>query len=286
MEWILYYYTPSTAAAVIFVVLFGLSTVYHFYQLLRTRTWFMIPFLIGGALETVGYIGRLLSALQAPNYTTGAYAMQSALTLIAPAFFAASIYMELGRIITMLRAEQISMVSTRWMTAVFVTGDVLSFLMQASGAGLMISNSTNPSSGEHIIIGGLIVQIIFFGFFMITASIFRLRIHRNPTDASIELSFVWRKHLFALSISSLLILIRSVVRVVEYVEGYDGFLMAHEVFIYVFDAFLMFIVMLTMHFIHPSQVNCLLGRGKMFFGKGFRVETAGFNESSELQNTA
>lgn len=48
MEFTFYYYDPSTAAAVIFVVLFGLSTILHFYQLIRTRTWFMIPFLIGG----------------------------------------------------------------------------------------------------------------------------------------------------------------------------------------------------------------------------------------------
>jgi hypothetical protein len=153
MAWVLYYYTPSTAAAGIFIALFGLSTLYHFYQLLRTRTWFMIPFLIGGlrklshrllsivlafltlydTVETVGYIGRILSASQAPNYSTGAYAMQSALILIAPAFFAASIYMELGRLIQMLRAEKDSLVPVRWLTRIFVAGDILSFLMQASG---------------------------------------------------------------------------------------------------------------------------------------------------------
>lgn len=47
MEFVFYYYTPSTVAAVIFTVLFGLSSLLHFYQLVRTRTWFMIPFLIG-----------------------------------------------------------------------------------------------------------------------------------------------------------------------------------------------------------------------------------------------
>ena len=59
--------------------------------------------------------------------------MQSALILIAPAFLAASIYMTLGRIITMLQAEQYSVIPLRWLTKIFVAGDVLSFLMQASG---------------------------------------------------------------------------------------------------------------------------------------------------------
>ena len=59
--------------------------------------------------------------------------MQSALILIAPAFLAASIYMTLGRIIEMLDAEANSMIPLKWLTKIFVTGDVLSFLMQASG---------------------------------------------------------------------------------------------------------------------------------------------------------
>ena len=84
-------------------------------------------------METIGYVGRLLSAMQSPNYSTGAYAMQSALILIAPAFLAASIYMTLGRIISMLKAEPYSVIGLRWLTKIFVTGDVLSFLMQASG---------------------------------------------------------------------------------------------------------------------------------------------------------
>jgi hypothetical protein len=59
--------------------------------------------------------------------------MQSALILIAPAFLAASIYMTLGRIIFMLNGENFSLIRLKWLTKIFVTGDVLSFLMQASG---------------------------------------------------------------------------------------------------------------------------------------------------------
>lgn len=84
-------------------------------------------------VETIGYVGRLLSSLETPDFTKGPYVMQSALILIAPAFFAASIYMTLGRIIFMLDAEKCSLIRLRWLTKIFVAGDVLSFLMQASG---------------------------------------------------------------------------------------------------------------------------------------------------------
>lgn len=88
-------------------------------------------------VETVGYIGRLLSSIEAPDFTKGPYIMQSALILIAPAFLAASIYMTLGRIIQMLDAEQSSVIKLRWLTKIFVAGDVLSFLMQASGKDIL-----------------------------------------------------------------------------------------------------------------------------------------------------
>ncbi|PWY92331.1 RTA1 like protein [Aspergillus heteromorphus CBS 117.55] len=264
MNFIFYYYTPSAAAAGIFIVLFGISTLLHLYQLVGTRSWFMIPFFIGGILETIGYIGRLLSAEQSPNFTTGPYAMQSALLLIAPAFLAASIYMTLGRIIRMLHADKQSVIGLRWLTKIFVTGDVLSFLMQASGAGLMVSDTSDASTGEHVIIGGLFVQIIFFGFFLITALIFQKRLAKNPTSESVEMSRVWRRHMAALYVSSTFIFVRSILRVVEYIQGYNGYLMKHEAFIYIFDALLMFITMEVLQFIHPSQINCILGRGDRY----------------------
>ncbi|OGE50106.1 hypothetical protein PENARI_c018G03574 [Penicillium arizonense] len=271
MAWTFYYYTPSSPGAGIFVGLLGVSTLLHFYQLVRTRSWFMIPFLIGGILETIGYVGRLLSSIEAPDYTKGPYIMQSALILIAPAFLAASIYMTLGRIIFMLNGEKFSLIRLKWLTKIFVTGDVLSFLMQASGAGIMVKDTTNPSTGERIIIGGLLVQIIFFGFFMITALVFQSRIMSNPTGMSNELSNLWRRHLTALYITSVLILVRSIVRVVEYIQGYDGYLMKQEVFIYVFDGLLMLVAMLVLQYIHPSEINCLIGRGDRYSEKVFKT---------------
>jgi hypothetical protein len=44
----LYRYNPSMAAAVIFIILFFLITTLHFYQMMRTRTWIFIPFVLGG----------------------------------------------------------------------------------------------------------------------------------------------------------------------------------------------------------------------------------------------
>lgn len=43
-----YEYVPSKAAAVIACLVFIIITLLHSWQLFRTRTWFFIPFVIGG----------------------------------------------------------------------------------------------------------------------------------------------------------------------------------------------------------------------------------------------
>ena len=43
-----YRYDPSMAAAILFAILFALTTIVHLYQFVQTRTWIMIPMLVGG----------------------------------------------------------------------------------------------------------------------------------------------------------------------------------------------------------------------------------------------
>lgn len=43
----LYHYDPSTAANAVFVGLFALVTIAHAYILVRKKTWYFIPFLMG-----------------------------------------------------------------------------------------------------------------------------------------------------------------------------------------------------------------------------------------------
>lgn len=190
--------------------------------------------------------------------------------------------MVLGRLMVHLDAQKLSLVRVLWMTKVFVTGDVVSFLMQCGGISLLIPlyisfrlmnaggglmSGDDPDTrklGETITIIGLVVQIVFFGFFLITSIIFHIRINKNPTLPSREALATshrgnitarnWVTLLFALYAVSVLILVRSVFRLVEFIDGYGGYLMTHEVFIYVFDAVLMVLVMGVLNYWHPCFV--------------------------------
>lgn len=47
-KYMLYHYSPRLAPAVIFITLFAISSIVHIWQLWRRRTWYFIPFVIGG----------------------------------------------------------------------------------------------------------------------------------------------------------------------------------------------------------------------------------------------
>jgi RTA1 like protein len=59
--------------------------------------------------------------------------MQALLLLVAPALYAATIYMQLGRIIRLVQGESRVRIPQKWMTKIFVIGDLLSFVLQGGG---------------------------------------------------------------------------------------------------------------------------------------------------------
>lgn len=107
--------------------------------------------------------------------------------------------------------------------------------------------------GEHLVVLGLLIQIISFSMFVISAGIFHYRVVRSQTPASLQVN--WKKYMYTLYIASVLIFIRSVFRVVEFSGGNDGFLMRSEVFVYIFEGMLMLCVMVSFNIIHPGELT-------------------------------
>jgi len=210
--------------------------------------------------------------------------------------------MILGRIIISIDGESHSLIKKRWLTKVFVTGDVLSFLMQSGGQLIMSTSlrslsceytnnitgggilakadsSSTQNLGTHVILGGLFLQIIIFGFFVVVTMIFHRRMLTVPTILSSDPSLPWQKHLHVLYITSLLIMVRSVVRVVEFAQGFGGVIIEHEWYLYVFDALAMAAVMAVFVVWYPTQFtkNARRGVGSL---EPFRSSTA--NSDLEL----
>ncbi|KAJ6015225.1 hypothetical protein N7540_009816 [Penicillium herquei] len=254
--YVLYNYTPSVAAAAIFVIIFVIATCGHIFLAAKHKLKFLIAFIMGGIFEAIGYIARAINANQAPTYSVMPYALQSLFILLAPSFFAASVYMILGRIIRQVDGNSNSLIRTTRLTKIFVCGDVLSFFIQSAGGGMLSSaNSTSSLKlGENIIVGGLIVQILFFGFFIIVSVVFHKRMNVHPTSMWLSSSIKWERYMYVLYTGSTLIMIRCIYRVIEYIQASSGTLQSHEVFAYIFDATLMLLVMIIFIWKHPHQI--------------------------------
>lgn len=287
-----YQYDPSIPAAGIFCGAFALVTavmVYQFghaYRICpgsdRKKIRTLIPFLIGGLLELLGFAARIWSGRDVTGLTP--YIIQSLFILLAPVFFAATIYMTLGRIIAILGAEHLSFIPLRWLTKIFVSADILCFILQGAGGGLLAAlTSSMTSLGEKIIIIGLFVQIGFFGIFILVLGLFQIRIHKSPT--TIALVSIkkpcshrnWNTILLTLSLCSIFILIRSIVRAIEYLQGWQGYIISHEVYLYTLDALLMF---LNMAFLALQNLAGFYATYRMFADLALS-EAAAFGEYEE-----
>jgi hypothetical protein len=172
-------------------------------------------------------------------------------------------------------------VRQKWLTRIFVAGDVFSFMLQAAGAYALVPMSTRTNdalgggiqaigtlsslhTGEKIVIAGLFAQLGFFAGFVLVAGVFHYRLVKDKPlqkrtrkdQASPSLGDgPWKRHLYNLYVTSGLIVVRSIFRIVEYVQGIAGYLLSHEVFLYVFDAVLMVVVMVLFNWVHPSEVT-------------------------------
>ncbi|KAL7930655.1 RTA1 like domain-containing protein [Trichoderma chlorosporum] len=263
-----YKYEPSVAAAAIFSALFGLSLLGHVFQMIRARALFLTALVVGCLFELIGFVARTISATEkAGCWSYSPYVIQTLFILLAPALFAASVYMTLGRIIELVDGEKYAIIKRKWLTKIFVLGDIICFFLLAAGGGTLASAKSDKSkldAGNNIIIGGLVLQILWFGFFVVVALIFHRRMILAPTARSHESNINWRSYLYALYVASSLIIIRNIFRLIEYVQGQSGYLLTTEVFVYCLDALPMFLVVLWFHWQYPGELSALLRKQALY----------------------
>ncbi|KYK60407.1 hypothetical protein DCS_01544 [Drechmeria coniospora] len=249
----LWEYVPSKPAGLVFAILYALATVVIVWRIVRTKTLFSIAFAVGGIFETLGYAVRAIAEDKTDQL--GIYIMQSILILVAPALFAASLYMVLGRLMRSIHGERHSLIPIKWLTRAFVIGDIFSFLVQSTGGGLMGTSGFDPKTGQNIILAGLFIQIAMFGLFIVTSAVFDVRMRRWPSRASLESGRRWKNIMAMLYTTSALIMLRSVFRVIEYVMGKEGYLLKNEWTLYVFDAVPILLVMILYAVIYPGELR-------------------------------
>ncbi|RYP05417.1 hypothetical protein DL764_003842 [Monosporascus ibericus] len=268
---VFYEYRPNKHAGYAFMALFALATVAHLLYLIPLRAWSFVPFILGGigksiwslkhpsgltirVAEVFGYYGRALSS-DTPD-KVGPWIQQNLLLLVAPPLLAATVYMCLARIVIAIGARHNLLISPRLLTPLCVLIDLGCLATQLIGAVLPASGDPHAIElSKLIILGGLIAQIAALSTFLLIAWHAQRRISRDPPRIlTMDRSVNWKNHFRAIYLIIVLILIRSFVRTLEYLQGEGGFIISHEAFIYTLDATPMWLVMMIYVVLHPGRL--------------------------------
>ena len=161
--------------------------------------------------------------------------------VVAPVLFAAAIYLCLTRLIALAGAYS-SPVPPRIVFAFFLTCDVVTIVVQITGASLIGSrehNHRNSSSANNILIAGLAIQTATFGVFLVIllACVYRVRnwgsgfCQRGDYAEEVAERLPWLNcWLGTLLMAAVLVQIRTIFRLVESAQGVFGYLSSHEAF--------------------------------------------------------
>jgi hypothetical protein len=217
-------YSPNFPLAIVGAILYSIPTVIQFYQtVLKYRSYYFIPVLIGACLEVGGYIARAVSIKQQTEIVSNLtppptklikeqppYAVSSSLIILAPLFIGAGNYLLLSHLclgVLPSSKTHIFHIQTAHLTRIFVTCDILTFLIQASGSGIASSGNWKGNTvkiGTDVLIVGLAVQVATFALFMGIVGKFHAL---TGSEVREEAGGGWRKVLMAVYISSGLIIV-------------------------------------------------------------------------------
>lgn len=152
-----------------------------------------------------------------------------------------------------LEATKLSIVRISWISKIYILIDIACVVLQVIGTVTMAyGGADEQQKAINLVAGGLAFQLVAFVIFVLLAMRIHYRLNREPTNVSSRIR--WRRYFWMLYIVSALVLVRNLVRIVEFVQGADGAVASHEVFLYVFDAVPMSVVVLLYTVFYPGQL--------------------------------
>ncbi|PAV21959.1 hypothetical protein PNOK_0191600 [Pyrrhoderma noxium] len=258
----IYGYIPNEAVCLTFIVLFGVSTLLHLVQSLYFRLWWLLPTaVLAGLGEVIGWAGRYWSSQTYQGNLLDPYLMQITCTIISPTPLLAANFVILGTMIKYL-GSQYSRLSPKWYSIIFCGADIVALVIQSVGGASASSaarDDGNTENGSHIMLIGIIIQMVAIVIYVALASEFLFRYFtkrpvRNLNDKVVEgvLDRKIKLMIFGLSLSTLCIFIRAVYRTIELTDGWDGAIITNELYFNVLDGAMIVLAIYTVNILHPG----------------------------------
>ncbi|KAF9350658.1 hypothetical protein BGX26_011208 [Mortierella sp. AD094] len=268
-------YVPNVAGNVIIAVVYAILGSLFSYYIMRYKNKWALCLPIGAFASCIGFFFRL--ALDPHNLKVPFFVVQNILIIATPSAFLAFNYMLYGRLITAIDPQfgtdeslsrmeksRYSFIPPRIVGRIFIGSDITTFLVQVA-AGSIIGNSgeKNPSLaniGDKLFLVGVCAQGVSYCLFtaLLSVALMRLIAERRKTGRDqARKGWMGLDHSTAmitsgLYFSSLFIIVRSVYRIVEFVQGHDGYLISKEVFMFVLDAVPLILAIGTWAIVWPT----------------------------------
>ncbi|KAJ6579162.1 RTA1-like protein [Mycena vulgaris] len=254
-----YGYVPSEGVAILFLTLFGISTLLHAAQAAYFRMWWLLPTAcLCGIGELIGWSGRLWSSIS-PTLADP-YMMQITTTIISPTMLTAVNFVLLARIITRL-GPCYSRITPKMYTTIFLTCDIVALVVQGLGGGIAASSHKikNMELGAHIMLGGIVFQFVAICVYAACGVDFlRHYTASRPVRPLISsgdrgvLNGRLKLMIAALGFSTFVLFIRSIYRIVELADGWTGRIITTELYFNVLDGGMVVLAIWTINIAHPG----------------------------------
>lgn len=262
-----YNYIPTESVAIIFVVLFGVSTVAHIVGAFWFRLWWLLPTAaLACAGEVLGWTGRLWSSINVLN--DDAFMMQICATIISPTPLIAAVFIIFAALVQRL-GPCYSRLSARWYTRIFLSCDIIALVVQGAGGGIASSANTQSGTdlGSHIMLGGIIFQLVALVFFMVLATetivrgIYDRPVRMSATNDSVATLYRaprWTGRLklmtAGVAFMAIVLFIRSIYRTIELSDGWNGRIISTQVYFNVLDGAMVVLATYTLNILHPGYL--------------------------------
>lgn len=272
---------------ILFTVLFGLLLLYEAgITVWSCHIYFGVCICCGVGLEFAGYLARCLAADDLNNMDL--FLCQIICLTIAPAFIMAGIYFVLAQLLVVYGRKYL-LLKPMWFSYIFIVCDVVSLVVQAAGggmAGVALVDYKLTDDGTHVMLAGIVWQVVLMSLFLALlfhwmfqvffrsskdvrftlGNLFHLLLNTkrgralkrqqepsfDPAYASSRSRWVFGWFPLILLVLVLFVYVRCIYRVVELAQGWEGYLITHEVFLLALDAAMMFCCCILYVPFHPS----------------------------------
>ncbi|KIX95282.1 uncharacterized protein Z520_09199 [Fonsecaea multimorphosa CBS 102226] len=259
VEHSIYGYYPSIGANAFFVAFFAMCGALQLLFGIRYKTWtYLIAMLLACVDQSLGYIGRVI--LHSNPFNSVGFEIQICCLILGPAFNSAAIYLVLKHI-TLTFGPEYSKIKPNWYTWIFITGDLISLVIQAIGGGMAAtanSNQSQQNTGDDLMMAGIawqVVTLFFFGGAAAWYVVRRWRAHDVPFSTEATRFLNDRKFqlfVYGFIIAYVAIMIRCIYRLVEMAGGWANPVMQFEPAFIALDGCMVVIATLVQTVCHPG----------------------------------